>query len=94
MYFFVQDLITLTNSKDSDEMPLHLVFHLGFNCLVRYPLRGFLYTKGYFHLLYFRISVISVMSATKILHVHVHPAPTRDQPVHFPSRIIVKDTFP
>ena len=39
-------VIILANSVDPDEMPHFAAFHLGLHCLPKYPLRGFLYTKG------------------------------------------------
>ena len=36
----------LANSVDPDEMQHYAAFHLGLHCLPKYPLRGFLNTKG------------------------------------------------
>ena len=38
--------LTLTNSVDPDEMPHYGAFHLGLHCLLKYPFKGFPYTKG------------------------------------------------
>ena len=40
-------MLTLTNSVDPDEMPQYAAFHLGLHCLLKYPFRGFPFTKGY-----------------------------------------------
>ena len=34
------------NSEDPDEMSQCAAFHPGLHCLLKYPFRGFLYTKG------------------------------------------------
>ena len=34
------------NSEDPDEMLQCAAFHPGLHCLLKYPFRGFLYTKG------------------------------------------------
>ena len=36
----------LANSADPDEMPHYAAFHLGLQCLPKYPFRGFRYAKG------------------------------------------------
>ena len=43
---FSEDLFTLTNSVDPDEMPHDVAFHLGLHYLSKYLFRGFLYTEG------------------------------------------------
>ena len=35
----------LANSADPDEMTHRVAFHLGLPCLIKYPIRGFWYTK-------------------------------------------------
>ena len=45
-YFLSEDLFTLTNSVDPDEMQHNAAFHLGLYFLYRYPFRGFPYSKG------------------------------------------------
>ena len=43
----------IANSADSDEMTHRVAFHLGLPCAIKYPIRGFWYTKGIQrHLLY------------------------------------------
>ena len=46
LYFLSEDLFTLTNSVDPDEMPHYVAFHLGLHCLQKYLFRGFPNTKG------------------------------------------------
>ena len=41
-----EDLFTITNSVDPDEMQHYAAFHLGVHCLHKCPFRGFLNTKG------------------------------------------------
>ena len=36
----------IANSADPDEMTLHVAFHLGLSCSMKYPIKGFWYTKG------------------------------------------------
>ena len=36
----------LANSTDPDEMTHRVAFHLGHLCLIKYPIRGLLSTKG------------------------------------------------
>ena len=36
----------IANSADPDEMTHHVAFHLGLPCSMKYPIRGFEYTKG------------------------------------------------
>ena len=36
----------ITNSADPDEMTHHVAFYLGHPCSIKYPIRGFWYTKG------------------------------------------------
>ena len=36
----------IANSADRDEMAHHVAFHLGLPCSIKYPIRGFWYTKG------------------------------------------------
>ena len=36
----------ITNSADPDEMTHRVAFHLGLPGLIKYPIRGFWYTKG------------------------------------------------
>ena len=36
----------ITNSADPDEMTHRVTFHLGLPCSIKYPIRGFWYTKG------------------------------------------------
>ena len=36
----------LANSADQYEMTHRVTFHLGLPCSIKYPIRGFLYTKG------------------------------------------------
>ena len=36
----------IANSTDPDEMTHHVAFHLGLPCSMKYPIRGFWYTKG------------------------------------------------
>ena len=38
--------LILANSADPDEMQHHAAFHQGLHCLIKYPIRGFQYTKG------------------------------------------------
>ena len=38
-------VLILANSADPDEMQHHTAFHLGLQCLPKYPFRGFWYTK-------------------------------------------------
>ena len=40
------DLIKQCNSADPNEMQQYATFHLGLQCLPKYPLRGFQYKKG------------------------------------------------
>ena len=35
----------IANSADQDEMTHHVAFHLGLPCSIKYPIRGFWYTK-------------------------------------------------
>ena len=36
----------ITNSADPDKMTHRVAFHLGLPCSIKYPIRGFWYTKG------------------------------------------------
>ena len=36
----------ITNSADPDEMTHHVAIYLGHPCSIKYPIRGFWYTKG------------------------------------------------
>ena len=36
----------IASSADPDEMTYRLAFHLGLPCAIKYPIRGFWYTKG------------------------------------------------
>ena len=37
MYFWLfEDLFTITNSEDPDEMPHYATFHMGLHCLKKY----------------------------------------------------------
>ena len=36
----------ITNSADPDKMTHHVAFHLSLPCSIKYPIRGFWYTKG------------------------------------------------
>ena len=36
----------ITNSAHPDEMTHRVAFHLGLPCSIKYPIRGFWYTKG------------------------------------------------
>ena len=36
----------IANSADPDEMTHHVAFYLGLPCSMKYPIRGFWYTKG------------------------------------------------
>ena len=42
-----EDFFILTNSVDPDEMPHFMAFHLGLLCLLKHPLMGLQYTKGF-----------------------------------------------
>ena len=45
--FRLKILFTLiTNSVDPDEVLYYATFHLGLQCLPKYPFRGFQFTKG------------------------------------------------
>ena len=44
--FCLKIFVTFTNCVDPDEMQHYAAFHLGLHCLQKYPLRGFLNTKG------------------------------------------------
>ena len=44
--FLSENLFTLTNDIDTDEMPHYAAFHLGLHVLLKYPFRGVPYTKG------------------------------------------------
>ena len=48
MYFSPEDVFILAKSVNPDEMLLSATFHLGFNCLPKYQLRVYHYTKGFF----------------------------------------------
>ena len=39
-------LIFIANTADPDEMQHYAAFHLRLHCLLKYPFRGFQYTKG------------------------------------------------
>ena len=43
--YFLSEIFFFLNSVDSDEMPHYAAFHLGLHCLLKYPFRGFPYTK-------------------------------------------------
>ena len=36
----------MANSADPDEMTHHVAFHFGLPCSMKYPIRGFWYSKG------------------------------------------------
>ena len=46
VFLSLKDVLFLANSADPDEMQHYTVFHLGLDCLPKYPFRGFWYTKG------------------------------------------------
>ena len=47
LHFLSEDLFTLSNSLDPDEMPQkETVFNLGLRCLPKYLFRGFQCTKS------------------------------------------------
>ena len=47
-----EDLFSLINSVDPDEIPHYTAFYLGLHCLLKSRLGGFPYTNGYFALFY------------------------------------------
>ena len=44
--FLSENIFTLRNSVDPDEMPHSAAFHLSHHCLEKYPFRSFPYTEG------------------------------------------------
>ena len=42
----LEECFILTNSADTDEMLHSLASHLDLHCLLKYPFKGFPYTKG------------------------------------------------
>ena len=46
VFLCLKDVLILANSVDSDEMQHLAAFHLGLQCLPKYPFRGFQYIKG------------------------------------------------
>ena len=57
----------ITNSADPDEITHRVAFHLGLPCSVKYPIRGFWYTKGIQML---NISYIRVKKLPCLQHRH------------------------
>ena len=45
VFLSLKIVLILENSADPDEMPLYVAFHLGPQCLPKYPFRGFQYIK-------------------------------------------------
>ena len=56
----------ITNSADPDEMTHRVAFHLGLPCSIKYPIRGFWYTKGIQRL---NVSNIRVQSCHVLLRI-------------------------
>ena len=46
----------ITNSADPDKMTHRVAFHLGLPCSIKYPIRGFWYTKGLTSLIFWERS--------------------------------------
>ena len=45
-FLFLRVVLIYANSAEPDEMQLYAAFHLGLQCLPKFPFRGFQYTKG------------------------------------------------
>ena len=45
-FLFLNMDFVIINSADPDEMTHCVAFHLGLSCSIKYPIRGFWYTKG------------------------------------------------
>ena len=47
VFFSLKIYLPLANSADPNEMPHHAAFHLVHHFLLKYPFRGFRYSKGH-----------------------------------------------
>ena len=68
-YFLLFSLnmdFVIANSSDTDEMTHHVAFHLGLPCSMKYPIRGFCYTKAC-HLLYLGTKVVMFYNGSNSL---------------------------
>ena len=58
----------IAKSADHDEMAHHVAFHLGLPCSIKYPIRGFWYTKGIqrLNISYIRVQKLSCFTNDQI----------------------------
>ena len=59
----------ITNSADPNEITHRVAFHLGLPCSIKYPIRGFWYTKGIqmLNISYIRVQMLPCLQRIKFV---------------------------